>query len=182
MFASEIKNVLKQKLNSNEFKFDQLKQQKFIEIRNASFIVDTPNIVIHNHHVTDPQWYVDNYEPLMMDKLDGIVNKIKEDPDTRKAYIAMLDPDKYYNGEEICTIGMHVIYNKFNKTVSYIVYMRSNNVCEYTQDSIWQFKIFNKIIGKLQKNVDKDIRPGYMYWNAGSLHMYEEDFKFLSDN
>ena len=93
----------------------------------------------------------------------------------------MLCPDKYKNGDKICTIGMQVIYNKFDKRVDYIVYMRSNNVCEYTQDSLWQCKIFTIIINRLISELDKDIKPGYLYWNVGSLHIYEEDFKYLSD-
>ena len=28
---------------------------------------------------------------------------------------------------------------------------------------------------------DKEICLGHLYWNVGSLHIYDEDFKFLSD-
>ena len=53
---------------------------------------------------------------------------------------------KYQNGDKICTIGMQCIYRKNVKRLDYIVYMRSNNVCEYTQDSLWQCKIFTIIL------------------------------------
>ena len=94
----------------------------------------------------------------------------------------MLCPDKYQNGDKICTIGMQCIYRKQAKRLDYIVYMRSNNVCEYTQDSLWQVKIFTQIVNRLITELDKDILPGHIYWNVGSLHIYEEDFRFLSDN
>lgn len=177
----DIKKILIDKFNNKEFKFDKRTSQKFIEIVNASFTSDTGFIVYHDHDVTDEQWYIDNYEPLLDDQIDNVIEAIKNDPDTRQAYIGMLCPDKYQNGDKICTIGMQVIYNKFDKEVDYIVYMRSNNVCEYTQDSLWQCKIFTIIINRLISELDKDIRPGKIYWNAGSLHIYEEDFKYLSD-
>ena len=177
----DIKKILIDKFNNKEFKFDKRTNQKFIEIVNASFTSDTGFIVYHDHDVTDEQWYIDNYEPLLGTQIDDVIESIKNDPDTRQAYIGMLYPDKYQNGDKICTIGMQVIYNKFDKRVDYIVYMRSNNVCEYTQDSLWQCKIFTIIINRLISELDKDICPGKIYWNAGSLHIYEEDFKYLSD-
>lgn len=178
---NDIKQELIKKWQNKEFKFDKKTNQNFIEIINANFISDTGFIVYHDHNVTDEQWYIDNYEPLLGNQIDNVVESIKNDPDTRQAYIGMLCPDKYNNGDKICTIGMQVIYNKFDKRLGYIVYMRSNNVCEYTQDSLWQCKIFTIILNRLISELDKDIKPGYLYWNVGSLHIYEEDFKYLSD-
>lgn len=178
---NDIKQELIKKWQNKEFKFDKKTNQNFIEIINANFISDTGFIVYHDHDVTDEQWYIDNYEPLLGNQIDNAVEYIKNDPDTRQAYIGMLCPDKYNNGDKICTIGMQVVYNKFDKRLNYIVYMRSNNVCEYTQDSLWQCKIFTIILNRLISELDKDIKPGYLYWNAGSLHIYEEDFKYLSD-
>ena len=178
---TDIKKIFIEKYNNKDFKFDKRTNQKFIEIENAAFESNTGYIIYHNHHVTDEQWYIDNYEPLLGNQINSVIEAIKEDPDTRQAYIGMLCPDKYQNGDKICTIGMQVIYRKNDKKVDYIVYMRSNNVCEYTMDSLWQCNIFTRIINRLISEVDKDISPGYMYWNVGSLHIYEEDFKFLSD-
>ena len=177
----DIKQILKEKYKKGEYKFDKKKNQKFIEIVNAHFDSTTGYIVYHDHDVTDDEWYVNNYEPLLGDQIDKVVEAIKEDPDTRQAYIGMLTPDKYHNGDKICTIGMQVIYNKNSKRLDYIVFMRSNNVCEYTQDSLWQTKIYTMIINRLISEVDEDIKPGHIYWNVGSLHLYEEDFKYLSD-
>ena len=179
---NDIKQELIKKWQNKEFKFDKKTNQKFIEIINASFISKTGYIVKHYHHITNEQWYINNYEPLLGTQIDDVVNAIKNDPDTRQAYIGMLCPDKYQNGDKICTIGMQCIYNKQQKRLDYIVYMRSNNVCEYSQDSLWQCNVFSKIVNRLISELDKDIRPGYIYWNVGSLHIYEEDFKYLSDN
>ena len=181
MTELDIKKIFRQKYQNKEFKFDKRTNQKFIEIENASFISETGYIVYHDHNVTDEQWYIDNYEPLLGNQIDNVVKLIKEDPDTRQAYIGMLIPERYHNGDKICTIGMQCIYRKDDKFLDYIVYMRSNNICEYTQDSLWQCKIFTIIINRLISELDKDIRPGFLYWNVGSLHLYEEDFKFLSD-
>lgn len=178
----DIKKELQRKYKSGEFKFDTKKNQKFIEIVNANFYSQLGYIVYHDHNVTDEQWYIDNYEPLIEGQIEKVVELIKQDPDTRQAYIGMLRPEDYHNGDKICTIGMQVIYNKLSKKVDYIIYMRSNNVCEYTMDSLWQCKIFTKIVNKLITELDNEILPGYIYWNVGSLHIYEEDFKYLYDN
>ena len=178
----EIKKQLKEKYYNKDFKFDTKTNQNFIELINANFESNTGYIVYHDHHVTDDQWYVDNYDPILGDQIDKVVEAIKEDSDTRQAYIGMLSPEKYHNGDKICTIGMQVIYRKKQKRVDYIVYMRSNNVCEYTMDSLWQCGVFTKIVNRLITEVDKDILPGHLYWNVGSLHIYEEDFRFLSDD
>jgi hypothetical protein len=177
----DIKKELRRKYQNKEFKFDKRTNQKFIEIVNAHFDSVTGYIVYHDHHITDEQWYIDNYEPLLGDQINKVVESIKEDPDTRQAYIGMLCPDKYHNGDKICTIGMQFIYNKDTKRLDDIVYMRSNNVCEYSMDSLWQVKVYERVINRLISELDDDIHPGHIYWNAGSLHLYEEDFKFLSD-
>ena len=181
MTEFDIKKIFRQKYQNKEFKFDKRTNQKFIEIENASFISETGYIVYHNHHVTDEQWYIDNYEPLLGNQINNVVETIKKDPDTRQAYIGMLCPDKYQNGDKICTIGMQVIYRSKEKKVDYIVFMRSNNICEYTMDSWWQCTVFTQILNRLISELDNEISPGYMYWTVGSLHIYEEDFKFLSD-
>lgn len=178
-----IKKMFRKKFKNKEFKYDKKTNQNFIELENVNFISETGFIVYHDHDVTDEQWYVDNYEPLLGNQIDKVIELIKKDPDTRQAYIAMLDPNTYYNNyEKICTIGMQCIYRKDGKFLDYIVYMRSNNACEYTQDSLWQCKIFTIILNRLISELDKDIKPGILYWNVGSLHLYEEDFKYLSDN
>ncbi len=180
MTEENIKDLLLEKYNKGEFKFDEKKNQKYIEIVNANFISEIGYIFFHKHHVTNEQWYIDNYEPLLGNQIDDVVKAIKKDPNTRQAYIGMLVPKSYWrNKDKICTIGMQVIYNQENKTVDYIVNMRSNNACEYSQDSLWQTKIFTTIVNKLISEVDKDIRPGNMYWNVGSFHVYEEDFEYL---
>lgn len=183
MTQQDIKNIFRQKLANNEFKFDKRTNQKFIEITNASFIAKSEYIVYHNH-ITPPsmQWYEDNYMPLVDNQIDEIVDIIKKDPDTRQAYIVMIDPKKFRSGDKICTIGMQAIYQKDENKLDYIVYMRSNNACEFTQDYSWQFFIWCEIANKLGTVINKEINLGNMYWNAGSLHIYEEDFEFLSDD
>ena len=179
LIEKDIKKMFRKKFKNKEFKYDKKTNQNFIELVNVNFISETGFIVYHDHDVTDEQWYVDNYEPLLGNQIDNAIEAIKNDQNTRQAYIGMLCPEKYQNGDKICTIGMQCIYRKDGKFLDYIVYMRSNNACEYTQDSIWQRKIFNIIVNRLKDELDKDIKPGFLYWNVGSLHLYEEDFKYL---
>lgn len=179
----EIKEIFRNKLTNNEFKFDKRTNQKFIEIINANFIANSQWIVYHNH-ITPPtlQWYEDFYMPLVGDQVDKVVNLIKNDYDTRQAYIGMIVPKRYHEGDMTCTIGMQAIYRSKDNKLDYIVYMRSNNVCQFTQDYKWQLSIWLDIIHKLEQELNHEINLGTMYWNVGSLHIYEEDFKFLSDD
>ena len=183
MTQQDIKNIFRQKLAKHEFKYDKRTNQKFIEIVDAHFIASSEYIVYHNH-INPPtlQWYVDNYDPILSNQVDFVVDNIVEDPDTRQAYIMMLTPYTYKDDSKICTIGMHAIYQKDKKKVDYIVHMRSNNVCQYTQDYKWQLGVWLDIVNKLSDKLGEKIEFGTMYWNVDSLHIYEEDFKYLSDD
>lgn len=179
----DIKDILCQKFTNKEFRFDKRTNQRFIEIVNANFIAYSEYIVYHDRMIPSTmQWYEEFYDPHVGNQIDKVVELIKNDYDTRQAYIGMLVPEKYHDNDKICTIGMQAIYRDNDSTLDYIVYMRSNNVCQYTQDYKWQLSIWKKIIDKLSKELNKKIKFGNMYWNASSLHIYEEDFKFLFRN
>ncbi len=58
------------------------------------------------------------------------------------------------------------------------VYMRSNDaVFGYNNDLAWQTHIRNKLLDDL----DCIYGAGPIYWNVGSLHVYERHFKFLEE-
>jgi thymidylate synthase len=57
-----------------------------------------------------------------------------------------------------------------------IVNFRSNDaVFGFNNDALWAKYIQQRLAKDLQVNVGK------LYWNAGSLHVYERHFKYLED-
>ena len=67
-----------------------------------------------------------------------------------------------------------------------IVNFRSNDaVFGYNNDAAW-VKIVSERLTDMLNNVwkgkyGKTVKPGHIYWNAGSLHIYERHFKFLNN-
>ena len=65
--------------------------------------------------------------------------------------------------------------------LDYHVYMRSNDaVFGYDNDYLWHDYVFNKLIVDLTDKLCIKINRGKLIWNAGSLHVYERHFKFLT--
>lgn len=111
--------------------------------------------------------------------------KLIDDPHTREAIMIYNRPSMQ---TEYCRNGMHdfmctqnvqyfINEDKSHKTfLDCIVNIRSNDaVFGYDNDWLW----FNYVLEKLAE--DLDVIPGLIYWNAGSLHVYERHFKFLED-
>ena len=111
--------------------------------------------------------------------------KLIDDPHTREAIMIYNRPSMQ---TEYCRNGMHdfmctqnvqyfINEDKSHKTfLDCIVNIRSNDaVFGYDNDWLW----FNYVLDKLAE--DLDVIPGLIYWNAGSLHVYERHFKFLED-
>lgn len=110
--------------------------------------------------------------------------KLMSDPHTREAIMIYNRPSMQ---TEYCANGMHdfmctqnvqyFINERESKTyLDCIVNIRSNDaVFGYDNDYLW----FKYVLEKLA--TDLGITPGIIYWNAGSLHVYERHFKFLED-
>ena len=78
----------------------------------------------------------------------------------------------------MCTQNVQYFINE-NGGVTFldcIVNIRSNDaVFGYDNDYLW----FRYVLEKLA--TDLNVTAGTIYWNAGSLHVYERHFKFLED-
>ena len=84
--------------------------------------------------------------------------------------------DKQEN--DVCTTGMQMILDNDNK-LNWIVNMRSNNIIKYTTDYLWQNKWFDHARFILTQRMRIKIERGILYWNACSMHVYEEDFELF---
>lgn len=112
-------------------------------------------------------------------------NKLLSDPHTREAVMILTRPSIQ---QDYCKDGMHdfictqyvqfFINEKRGKQyLDCIVNIRSNDaVFGFNNDCMW-FSDIQKMLAN-----DLVIRMGKMFWNAGSLHVYERHFKFLENN
>ena len=59
-----------------------------------------------------------------------------------------------------------------------VVQMRSNDVVfGYKNDLAWQVEVQSRLVEDLNRTMN--ISSGRIYWQVGSLHIYERHFKYL---
>lgn len=57
-----------------------------------------------------------------------------------------------------------------------VVNFRSNDaVFGFNNDALWNKYVLDKLANEI------NVKPGIMYWNAGSLHIYERHFKYIEE-
>lgn len=119
-------------------------------------------------------------------------NKLIEDPHTREAIMIYNRPsmqtDYNKNGmhDFMCCQNMQYFINKRDNQVflDCIVNFRScDAVFGFNNDALWakyvQEKLANDLNNETTKVDPEIIFVGKLYWNAGSLHIYERHFKYL---
>ena len=112
------------------------------------------------------------------------LNKLKEDSHTREAIMIYNRPnmqeDYNRNGmhDFMCCQNVQYFINERDDGtyLDCIVNFRSNDaVFGFNNDALW-----NKYVLEILAD-DLDVRIGKMYWNAGSLHVYERHFKYIKE-
>lgn len=145
----------------------------------------------------DPLGYINsNYGWCIFSNDNGYqfehcLNKLKEDPHTREAIMIYNRPSMQ---EDYCKNGMHdfmccqnvqyFINERNNETyLDCIVNFRSNDaVFGFNNDALWILNVQAMLAHRLTKETGKHISSdGHIYWNAGSLHIYERHFKYLNN-
>jgi thymidylate synthase len=116
----------------------------------------------------------------------NVLQELAENPDSRRANMIYTRPsiwqDYYIDGmnDFICT--NNVQYFIRNNSLVTSVYMRSNDaVFGYNNDLAWQTYVRDKLIDDLETDTEIRYEPGPIYWNVGSLHVYERHFKFINE-
>lgn len=115
-------------------------------------------------------------------------NKLLEDKHTREAVMIYDRPSMQteYNKngmhDFMCTQYVQYFINERDgkEYVDCIVNIRSNDaVFGYDNDCLWFDYVLNLLADYLTNDSGREINKGIIYWNAGSLHVYERHFKFL---
>ena len=113
-------------------------------------------------------------------QFDKVVTELRKNPESRRAIIIYTRPSMWeeYNvdgrSDFMCTNAVQYLIR--DGKVHAIVQMRSNDaVYGYKNDRFWQKTVLDRLAAKLE------LPAGDMYWNAGSLHVYERHF-YLVDH
>ena len=122
-------------------------------------------------------------------QLEYCIKRLVDDPHTREACMIYNRPSMQVecnaNGmhDFMCTYSTQVFLNEVRNNVyklDYTVFMRScDAVFGYCNDCLWAQYVQSLIVDLLNKE-GLNVILGDMIWNAGSLHVYERHFKYLS--
>ena len=111
---------------------------------------------------------------------DNVLKELKSNPESRRANMIYTRPsmhtDAFVSGmsDFICTNNVQY-FIRDNKLVT-SVYMRSNDVIfGFNNDYAWQEYVSKKLAN------DLSIEVGSIYWNVGSLHVYERHFNLIRE-
>lgn len=104
------------------------------------------------------------------DQFQGVVDSLKENPDTKRAVIQIFDgSDLAIERIEVpCTLSMQ--FRSLNDAVNCVVYMRSNDVWKGFPHDLFCFTLLHELVA-----VATGLRLGTYTQIAGSSHLYEDD-------
>ena len=116
----------------------------------------------------------------------SVLTELGENPYTRRANMIYTRPaiqmEAFTNGmsDFICTNNVQY-FIRDNKLIT-SVYMRSNDVVfGYNNDFAWQKYVRDKLLNDLETDTGIRYEPGPIYWNVGSLHIYERHFHLMDE-
>jgi thymidylate synthase len=112
------------------------------------------------------------------------VTELENNPDSRRAVMIYTRPTMWgahnKNGRSDFMCTNTVQYMIRDNKVNALVQMRSNDVVfGYRNDYAWQSYVLDKVIETLKER-DKPYERGKIFWNVGSLHVYERHFYLVN--
>ena len=116
----------------------------------------------------------------------NVVSELHKNPESRRAIMIYTRPNMWsdYNkngrSDFMCTNTVQYILR--NGSIDAIVNMRSNDAwAGYRNDFAWQKWVLDAVVNEVGVRRAEPIKPGKIYWNVGSLHVYSRQF-YLVDH
>lgn len=107
-----------------------------------------------------------------------VVSELRKQPTSRRAVMIYTRPSMWVDYDRkgmsdfMCTNAVQYVIR--NDKLHAIVQMRSNDVVfGYKNDWAWQKHVLDALAS------DLSVEPGNIYWNVGSLHVYERHFNLV---
>lgn len=179
--------------------------RKYIQNELNWYLSQDPSIIGHQGIENNPIWkhcgtmtegkVNSNYGKIVYEKLhdnksqiEYAVEKLISDKFTRQSIIIYTRSSLHWeyndnihaNNDFTCTTHtQHFINN--NDELIYIVNMRSNDVIFGLQnDYSWHRYVYYNMFKRLKEQY-KNLKVGKIYWNVGSMHLYDIHFDLLKD-
>lgn len=153
-------------------------------------VEDTPakfwhSLADENGKVTSNYGYFTLYDDKYKDKtgrgstaVQRVVRLLSSDPDSRQAVIHYGESRHFWEGNKDtpCCITNQLFIREGK--LHMIVNMRSNDVWRgLTYDWKWFVYMMKEIQTEYISNTNKKLELGTMFYNAGSMHLYESEFE-----
>jgi thymidylate synthase len=111
----------------------------------------------------------------------NVKDELKANPFSRRAVAVYTRPSIWQEfnragmSDFICTNAVQYLIR--DNKLTCVVQMRSNDAwAGYRNDYAWQLFVLRQLA------VDLNVEVGDIHWHAGSLHMYERNFKLIEDH
>lgn len=112
------------------------------------------------------------------EQYNNVLRELRQKPTSRRATMIYTRPSMWVDysrdgmSDFMCTNTVQYVIR--DQALHAIVQMRSNDVFYgYRNDYAW-----NEYVLKML-SYDLDVSPGIIYWNVGSLHVYERNFNLV---
>lgn len=184
--TKDIKEKLVEKYDSGDIRdagYDSPNGRYYVDLRHVVFEVDKPYIFEESLYVNprmDEEWYRENYNPRIERQIDGLVETLANNPNSRQATLVLARQDEYETNDHICTMYSHIfMYNKTENVyiIEYSVNLRSSDAIDFVSDVRWNSMVVDTIIEKLSEKTGWQIWKAPMIWHADSFQLSIENYK-----
>jgi len=128
----------------------------------------------------DGQTFFGAYGPKVVDQLTFVVDKLREDNDSRQAGLTIWRENPPATKDVPCTIA--IFFNIRNAKLNCHVFMRSSDAWLGLPYDVFNFSMLTHLVCGLLNNVgDINVRPGGLYLTAASSHLYFRDINAAVD-
>lgn len=132
----------------------------------------------------DGQRFFGAYGPKIINQLDYVVTKLKQDPMSRQAVINIWRECPPITKDVPCTVTM--VFNIREGKLNMHVFMRSSDVWLGIPYDVFSFSmVAHRVCGQLNLLGGESISPGSLFLTAASSHMYQTNWnnaRHLLDN
>lgn len=113
-----------------------------------------------------------NHQKIGFDQWENVKSILTRDKDSRQAIIHLHTPNDKPTRDEVCTLSLQFLIRE--DKLNMITNMRANDIVFGFTYDVFAFTMLQEIMAN-----ELGIEVGSYYHNAGSMHIYERDYKLL---
>jgi thymidylate synthase len=122
----------------------------------------------------DGEIFFGAYGPKILDQLDYIIQKLKDDRDTRQAGLTIWRENPPRSKDIPCTIS--AFFNIRNDKLNAHVFMRSSDIWLGIPYDLFNFSMLGHLICGHLNQASILVSPGQLYLTAASSHLYSTNW------